>query len=135
MSAPTRPRHPILGFFDIAVAAMLLYAVWEALPSRWLPVDVGVTILAGLLVVSGVALLIGARLARRLGIVVGAVALAVGATLCTLLLITGTELVGLYGPVGRGAAIILSISAFLIVPYLVALPAAQIYILLGAKGR
>lgn len=125
--------HPVLGAADALTASLLLFAVWGALPARWWPIDVGVTILAALLLLSGLALSLGTRWARGLGLFVSALALIVGCGLVTGLAATATEMAGLYGPVGRGASIILWIVFFLVVPYLVLLPAAQLFVLLGER--
>ena len=44
----------------------------------------------------------------------------------TLLAVTASHLAGLYGPVGRGGALILAVVGLLVVPYLVLLPVAQL---------
>ena len=123
-------RHRVLGAADLLISLLLLGAVWGALPARWAPVDYGVSALAVVLGVAGVALFFGMPRARSLGLFAAGVALVVGMALSTALFVTGAQLLGLYGPVGRGAAIILSIVGFLVVPYLVLLPAAQLYTLL-----
>ena len=121
-----RARHPWLGGADLLVGALLLGGVWVALPARWWPVDVVGTLLGAAFVVTGVGLLVGAPWSERAGVLVGRVALAVGLALVTLLAVTASHLAGLYGPVGRGGALILAVVGLLVVPYLVLLPVAQL---------
>ena len=123
-------KHPLLGAFDVLTASLLLFAVWGALPARWWPVDLLASILAVLFFVCGIALVAGSKLGHLLGIWTAALALIVGCPLITVLAATATELAGIYGPVGRGTSIILWIVFFLLVPYLVLLPAAQLFLLL-----
>ncbi len=104
----------------------MLIAVWVALPARWWPVDVVGTLLGALFTVSGAGLVAGARWARRVGLVAGGVALVIGMALVTALTLSAAQLTGLYGPVGRGGALILAVVTLMVVPYLVALPAAQL---------
>lgn len=121
-----RARHPWLGGADLLVGALVLGGVWVALPARWWPVDVVGTLLGAAFVVTGVGLLVGAPWSERAGVLVGRVALAVGLALVTLLAVTASHLAGLYGPVGRGGALILAVVGLLVVPYLVLLPVAQL---------
>lgn len=114
---------------DVGLALLLLFMIWYALPARWWPVDVVGTALALLLGVSGVGLVRGEPWARRVAIVAGWVALAIGASLVTALALTASHVAGLYGPVGQGGALILFTVALLVLPYLVALPAAQLFVL------
>ena len=121
-----RARHPWLGGADLLAGALVLGGVWVALPARWWPVDVVGTLLGAAFVVTGVGLLVGAPWSERAGVLVGRVALAVGLALVTLLAVTASHLAGLYGPVGRGGALILAVVGLLVVPYLVLLPVAQL---------
>ena len=125
--------HPVLGAADALTASLLLFAVWGALPARWWPIDLGVTVLAVLLFISGLALSIGTSWARGLGIFSSALVLVAGCSLVSGLAVTATEMAGLYGPVGRGASIILWIVFFLLVPYLILLPTTQLFVLLGER--
>lgn len=119
-------RHPWLGAADLFVGAATLGGVWVALPMRWWPVDVGGTLLATLFVVSGFGLLAGARWSRRVGVILGAITLVMGLAVLTAIALSASQLVGLYGPVGRGGALILAVVGLLVAPYLVMLPVAQL---------
>jgi hypothetical protein len=67
--------------------------------------------------------------------VVAAIALVVGLTLVTTLALTASWLAGVYGAVGSGGAIILTLVAVLLLPYLVVLPAVKLGYLRGLTGR
>jgi len=122
-----------MGGLDLFLAALLLLGVWVALPVRWLPMDLGMTLLAMLLAGAGFGLYRGAEWGERAGRAVAALTLIVGCGLATTLAFTAAGLVGMYGPVGSGGAIILTVSAFLLLPYLVVFPAAQLYFLLPSE--
>lgn len=122
-------RHPILGAIDVIVGAGALVAIWSALPARWWPVDVGGTAAALALAASGVGLLLGKPWAERLGRVVAGAILVAGLCVVTALALTASHVAGLYGPVGRGGALILALVAALLLPYTVGLPVAQLFIL------
>ncbi|MAT23669.1 MAG: hypothetical protein CMN31_00055 [Sandaracinus sp.] len=124
------PRRPVMGGLDVLLAVLLLLAVWLALPARWWPVDVGATALAMGFAAAGVGLLTGQGWAARVARVVATVALVAGVGLVTALVYTASSLAGLYGPVGTGGSIILTIVGLLLAPYLVVFPAAQLYFLL-----
>jgi hypothetical protein len=112
---------------DLILGLVVASLIWTALPARWWPVDVAGTLLATLFAASGAALLLHYRWARPLAQVAAGLGLLVGALAVTLLTVTAGHLVGLYGPVGQGGALILAIVAALILPYLVVLPLAQLW--------
>jgi hypothetical protein len=122
----TRRAAIVFGVGNLATAALLVLGVFVSLPARWWPVDTAAAGLTGLEVISGVALLADARLARRLGAVAAAVALALGTGVVTTLAITASWLAGVYGPVGRGGALILVLVSALALPYFVVWPAIQL---------
>ena len=122
------------GATDIATAAVVGLGVFGGLPSRWAPVDVPAALLCALMVTAGAGLLAGARWATAVARVAAAVALGLGLVLIALLVLSVGYLSGLYGPVGRGGAVILALVAALALPYLVALPAGQL-VWLSARRR
>jgi hypothetical protein len=123
---PTRTAGLCFGAADVLTGALVAVGVFAGLPARWWPVDVGGGLLAGLDVAAGVALLVGVRWAPRLVRVSSAVALALGLVTVTLAAVTASWLTGVYGPVGKGGALILALVAALALPYTVALPLAQL---------
>jgi hypothetical protein len=96
------------------------------LPARWAPIDV----IAGLLVVlhagAGVLLIRRHDRAKDVARVAAVASLAAGLLLIAILAWTASYLSGIYGPVGRGGAIIMVLVIALAVPYLVALPAGEL---------
>ena len=64
-----------------------------------------------------------------------ALALAFGVALVTTLALTASWLSGVYGPVGRSGALLLTLVAALALPYLVVLPAAELLWLRSAPPK
>lgn len=100
--------------------------VFGGLPSRWAPVDVTAAVVTIACVASGGMMIANAKLAERVARVVSAVVLLLGLGLIVLLAATASYLSGIYGAVGKGGAMVLVFVALLALPYLVALPAAQL---------
>jgi hypothetical protein len=127
MSDALNPRVArAFGVVNLVAAAVVLFAVFAGLPARWWLVDGSAIVLAALLGAAGGGLVTkkpwAARLARAASIAV----LAIGLVLIATLALTASYLAGVYGPVGRGGAVILTLGAALAIPYLVLLPAAQL---------
>ena len=118
---------------ELFLALVLLAGIWVALPARWWPVDVVGTLLGGLLAVAGVGLLTRRRFGTILSKGLGWITMCIGMLLVTTLAWTSAHLVGLYGPVGGGGALLLGAVAALVVPYLVGLPALQLFVLRSMK--
>ncbi len=123
-----------LAYVDFGVAVLLFGGTWVALPARWWPIDTLGTGLALLFFTAGLGAFVGAPWARRAALLAAGVALASGLGLVTTLAVTASYVAGLYGPVGRGGALLLTVVATLILPYLVILPAAQLYVLAGRRS-
>jgi hypothetical protein len=102
-------------------------------PARWWPIDALGTLLAILFLGASVGLFRGEPWARRAAIAAAGVALATGVVLVTTLALTASYVAGLYGPVGQGGALILSAVAALLLPYLVILPSAQLWVLAAPR--
>ena len=122
------------GTANVIVAVVVGLGVFAGLPSRWLPVDCGAVGMIVLFVASGVGLVLNAPWAARMARVASTAALAIGLGLVLALALTASYLAGIYGPVGRGGALILTLVAALIVPYLVVFPASQL-VWLGPRTR
>jgi hypothetical protein len=122
----SRRAAVVFGVVDLLVAAVVLFGVFVALPMRWWPVDTGAVALAALELAAGVGLLARTGWAERVARVAAAVALALGLLLVSLLAVTASWLSGVYGPVGKGGAVVLGLVAALTVPYLVVLPFVQL---------
>jgi hypothetical protein len=124
---PPRRLALVFGAADLLTAAVVTVGVFMGLPARWAPVDVAAGVLVALKLGSGVSLLARASWAPRLATVAAAVALALGLALVTTLAFTASWLAGVYGPVGRSGALLLALVAALALPYLVVLPAVQLF--------
>lgn len=128
MSAVTRV-HRWVAATDLFVASLLLGGIWGGLPARWWPVDVGGTAIALMLIASAIGLWRGARWASLVARASSATALTFGVISVSALALAAAQIVGLYGPVGSGGALLLSALALLVLPYLVVFPAAKLYLL------
>jgi hypothetical protein len=114
------------GFADLATAALIYVGVFQGLPTRWWPIDAAAVVLIALFASAGLGLLGQASWAPKVAWVASAVSLVLGVLLVATLALTAGFLSGIYGPVGRGGALILGLVAALSLPYLVVLPAAQL---------
>jgi hypothetical protein len=114
------------GLVDLVSAALIYLAVFQGLPSRWWPVDTAAAIVMALFAGAGLGLLGNASWAPKVAWLASAVSLVLGILLVATLALTASFLSGVYGPVGRGGALILGLAAALALPYLVVLPSAQL---------
>jgi hypothetical protein len=115
----------VFGALDIVSAVLLYIGVFEGLPARYWLVDGAAALLVILFSAAGAGLLAGTRWARRAALAASVASLVLGLLLVTTLALTASYLSGVYGPVGRGGALILGLIAALALPYLVAIPLAQ----------
>jgi hypothetical protein len=114
------------GVANVLAAGLVAWGVFRGLPARFWPVDLGAATVSVLLVVSGAALLGNARRAAPLARIASGVALALGLATFAALVLTASWLWGVYGPVGKGGAALFLLVAALVLPYLVALPIAEL---------
>jgi hypothetical protein len=129
-------RGPAIGFgvLNLASAGLLTIGVFGGLPDRYWPVDSAAAALIGLLLASGIGLVLRTSWCARCAKVTAAASLAVGLVLIGALAISASYLAGIYGPIGRGGAIIFVLVLALAVPYLVAIPVAEL-VWLGRAAR
>jgi hypothetical protein len=116
----------VFGAVDVVTGGVVGVGVFVALPSRWWPVDVAAAVVMALELAAGFGLLSGAKWAERAARAASAVALAVGLFAVTVLAVTASWLGGVYGPVGKGGAIVLALVAALALPYLVVAPIVEL---------
>jgi hypothetical protein len=116
----------VFGVADLLTAALVTVGVFMGLPARWAPVDVAAGALIVAKLASGVLLVARAHWAPRMATLGAALALVFGLVLVTALALTASWLSGVYGPVGRGGALLLTLVAALALPYLVVLPLVQL---------
>jgi hypothetical protein len=125
----------IFGSIDFVAALVIVLGVFVGLPARWWVVDVPSALVAALLGVAGVGLVGRFPWGERIARVASMIALALGLVLVTTLVVTASYLSGIYDAVGRGGAVILVLVAALVLPYLVAFPAAQLVWLGPSRPR
>lgn len=111
---------------DLLSAVVLYLGVFEGLPARFWLVDGAGAIVIALFATAGGGLLAESRWAPKVARVASFVSLALGLLLVSTLALTASFLSGIYGPIGRGGALILTLTAALALPYLVVLPAAEL---------
>jgi hypothetical protein len=114
------------GALNLLSAALVGLGVFEGLPDRYGPVDGGAALLIAMLVGSGVGLVVRARWSVAVATAAAGTALAVGFVLVGALALSASYLAGIYGPVGRGGAILFVLIMALVVPYLIVLPGAEL---------
>jgi hypothetical protein len=122
----SRRTAVLFGAANVSTATLVVFGVFVALPARWWPVDAAAGLLSVLELASGAGLLLGTRWAPLVARAAGAVALALGLFAITVLAVTASWLSGVYGPIGRGGAIVLVLVAALTLPYAVVLPLVQL---------
>jgi hypothetical protein len=126
--------HVGFGVVNLVSAALIGLGVFVGLPTRYWVIDVPAVVVIVLLGMAGGGLLARSAWGAPVARIASVVTLILGLVLVSLLAITASYLQGIYGPVGRGGALILTLVAALALPYLVALPAAQL-VWLGPPSR
>jgi hypothetical protein len=115
-------------------ALVVAGGVFLGLPARWAPVDVTAVVVALACAAAGAMMAANKGPAERVSRIVSAALLALGLVLVLVLAATAGYLSGIYGPVGKGGAGVLVVVALLAVPYLIALPGAQL-LYLGPRKK
>jgi hypothetical protein len=132
---PARGPAIAFGLANLVTGAVVALGVFRGLPDRYLLVDSPAVLVILLLVASGAGLVAGARWGRLCARIASAVTLALGLVLVCALALTVSYLAGIYGPVGEGGAVIFTLVLALAIPYLVALPAFELYWLRSSTPR
>jgi hypothetical protein len=127
-ASPERARRFAIAFgaADLIAALIVLFGVFGALPARYWLVDTMAGLVAACLLASSAGLLAGTSWAAVAARIAASFALLTGLALISVLAVTASYLYGIYGQVGRGGALILVLVAVLSLPYLLALPIAQL---------
>jgi hypothetical protein len=123
---PSRTPSFAFGALNLLSAALLGIGVFWGLPDRYLPVDGGAVCVMTLLAGSGLGLLLRTRWSVVTATMAAGVTLALGLVLVGALAVSASYLAGIYGPVGRGGAVLFILVMALAIPYLVALPGAEL---------
>jgi len=116
----------LFAALDLANAILVGLGVFVGLPDRWLAVDLPAAVLMALFALTAIGLLARTGWAQKVARATAALALGLGLLLIALLALGASYLVGIYGPVGQGGALIYVLIIALAIPYLVALPVAQL---------
>jgi hypothetical protein len=132
---PARGPAIAFGLANLVTAAVVALGVFRGLPERYLLVDGAAALVILLLGASGFGLVSGARWALACARIAAGVTLVLGLVLVCALALTASYLAGIYGPVGEGGAIIFTLVMALAIPYLVALPAFELYWLRSSTPR
>ena len=119
---------------NLLTAVLVAIGVFAGLPTRWTPVDLCAIAVIATQAAAGAALFARARWAEKMARAAATVALAIGLFAISMLAITASWLYGVYGPVGRGGAIVMLFVLSMLVPYVVALPVGQLVWLRPARG-
>jgi hypothetical protein len=114
------------GVSNLVSAVVVYLGVFQGLPARWWLVDGPGAVLIALFAAAGGGLLAESWWAPKVARVASIVSLALGLLLVAAAALTASFLSGIYGPVGHGGALILTLTAALALPYLVVLPAAEL---------
>ena len=111
------------GVINAIVAGLVAWGVFRGLPTRWWLVDSGALVVTISMAASALALLANHRRAEAITRIAAALTLVLGLALFATLALTASWLYGVYGPVGKGGAALFVLVGFLVLPYLVVLPA------------
>ena len=133
--AATRRERRVFSALHIVTGAVVVVGVFMGLPVRYAPVDLLAGVLALALFVSGFGLLARTRWSHGVARAVSWVTLVIGLSVTALLTITASHVAGLYGPIGRGGALIMVLVACLVVPYLVAIPVVGVHVFSRGNRR
>jgi hypothetical protein len=129
---PERRAALVMAAANVLTASLVLFGVFVALPARWWPVDTGAVVVAAVETCAAIGVVARAPWGHRVARVASTVALGAGLATVTTLALTASWLSGVYGPVGKGGAIVLGFVALTILPYLVVLPVVEL-VWLGAR--
>jgi hypothetical protein len=133
----TRPgtlAHIGFGTGNLVSAGLVALGVFGGLPTRSWVIDIPAVVIIVLLGTAGGGLLARRGWAAAVARLASAVTLVLGLVLVGMLAVTVSYLRGIYGPVGRGGALMMTLVAALALPYLVVLPAGQL-VWLGPPAR
>lgn len=114
------------GSIDVVSAGLTAVVVRFGLHVRVWPVDLVSFLVVGSFLASGIALMADTKYADTIARIACSFVLLVGLTLVLALVATAAWLEGVFGPVGKAGAAVYGISAALVLPYVVLIPAAEL---------
>jgi hypothetical protein len=123
------------GILDLAFAALYLWLGFWVVPGRSTAFNLALFSVSLLLALAGAGLVAGARWGRTVAIVASSVLLAFAAAALVGMVASSAYLRGVYGPLGRGMALLCLVIAAVVVELFALLPLFQLRFLLGrARG-
>ena len=122
----TRRGRILCAVGSFTSALVVVGGVFLGLPARWMPVDLMAVVIGLACAVSGTLMALDRGPKERVARAVNLGVLGVGLALVIMLAWTAGYISGIYGPVGKGGAGVLIVVALLAVPYMIALPGAQL---------
>ncbi len=120
-------RLHLVAVLHLGLALLLSCGIWLVLPARYLLVDVVGTLVALAALASALSLSFSRTWAVQLARAVAWLELVTGTLCVSALALSAAQLAGSYGPVGAGGAALMAAVALLVLPYLVVLPAFQLF--------
>jgi hypothetical protein len=121
------------GILDLAFAALYLWLGFWVVPGRSMAFNLALGAVSLLLALAGVGLVAGARWGRTAAIVASSVLLAFAAIAVMGMVASSAYLRGVYGPLGRGMALLCLVIAAVVVEAFALLPLFQLRFLLGRR--
>jgi hypothetical protein len=122
------------GILNLAFAALYAWVGFSVAPSRSRLFNVALAVVIGGLGLAGAGLLARLRWARALAIGACALLLAFAAAVVAGLVASSAYLSGVFGPIGRGMALLCWVAAALVVEGLALLPFFELRFLLAGRG-
>lgn len=114
------------GVLDLGLAALYAWVGFSLVPSRSLSFRVALILAIALLATSGISLLSRARWSRTLGIAASSLTLALAALIIVGLVASAAYLRGIYGPLGKGMAIVSLVAAAVVIELFALVPIFQL---------
>lgn len=121
------------GLWNLAFAALYVWAGFFFAPGRSLAFNLALAGVSGLLALAGVGLVAGARWGRRLGIAASTVLLVFAAITTVGMVASAAYLHGVFGPLGRGMAVVTLCIAGLFIEAFAILPLFELRFLLRSR--
>jgi hypothetical protein len=121
------------GLFDLLFAGLYAWFGFVFTPSRSTSFNAALGTLVGLLILSGIGLFVGARWGRLVAIVTSSLLLVFAAVVVLGMVASSAYLRGVYGPLGRGMAVMSLLIAALVVEAFALLPLFQLRFLLSQR--
>jgi hypothetical protein len=114
------------GVLDLVLSALYAWIGFSIVPSRSLSFRVALIVMITILSASGISLLLRARWSKILGIAASSLTLLLAAGMILGLVASAAYLRGIYGPIGKGMAILSLVAAAVVVELFALVPFFQL---------